>query len=144
MNWGWKLAIGSALFMAMIIYFVVQSFNNKTMLVSDNYYEEELKFQEQIDAQKNVAALNDPLVVSQKGAQIIIDYPTFFSNHVCTGTIHFYKPSNENHDVKIKFSQTDGKQFIPVEKIIPGRYQVKIDLAADGKTFYYEKPLSVQ
>ena len=56
MNWGWKLAIGSALFMAFIIYFVVQSFNDKTQLVSDNYYEHELKFQEQIDAAKNAKA----------------------------------------------------------------------------------------
>lgn len=143
MNWGWKLATGSALFMAMIIYFVVQSFNNKTQLVSENYYEEELKFQEQIDAQKNASDLNDKLFVKQDGPQIIIDYPTFFSNNICEGMIHFYKPSNENHDKKIKFSQSGGQQIVSADKIMPGRYQVKFDLLANGKKYYYEKSIKI-
>ena len=141
MNWGWKLAIGSALFMAFIIYFVVQSFNDKTQLVSDNYYEDELKFQEQIDAAKNAKDLNDTLFVTQNGSEIIIDYPNFFSENVCAGQIHFYKPANENHDKLIKFAQSGGKQIIPRSELAPGRYQVKFDLVVNNKKYFYDKYL---
>ncbi len=146
MNWGWKLAIGSALFMSMIIYFVVQSFttSTKTMLVSDNYYEDELKFQEIIDAKKNATLLDDTLFVTQPNSDVIIDYPALFSNNICEGIIHFYKPSNENHDKKIEFAQRGGQQIIPRAQLAPGNYQVKIDLTVAKKDYHYEKPLEVK
>lgn len=144
MNWGWKLAVGSAMFMALIIYFVIQSFNNKTQLVSENYYEEELQFQKQIDARKNATGLDDTLFVTQKGSDIVIEYPEWFVQNDCKGTVHFYKPSNENHDKVFKFSQQEAKQIIPRSQLAPGRFQVKFNLTSSGKDYYYEKSLEVR
>jgi hypothetical protein len=53
MNWGYKIAITFILFGALIIFMVVKSFQQNIDLVTDDYYQEELKYQQQIDKLEN-------------------------------------------------------------------------------------------
>jgi hypothetical protein len=48
-NWGTGIVLSFIIFAASILMIVLFPFNQKADLVSDNYYEREIKFQEQID-----------------------------------------------------------------------------------------------
>ena len=145
MNWGWKLAIGSALFMAMIIYFVVQSFNNKTHLVSENYYEEELKFQNQIDAKQNAEDLRQDIIVTQENGQIMISYPEEFElGNPAKGELHFYHVANSEHDKVLPCDFSLHHQTTSESNFAKGRYKVKANISSNGKEYYFEKNLTIQ
>lgn len=145
MNWGWKLAIGSGLFMAMIIYFVARSFQNETQLVSKDYYEEELHFQDKMQATKNAKDLNDDIVISQGNGEIQISYPEKIEfGDEAMGTLHFYNVANGHSDKKMPCDFTVHNQVIPKAQLRPGRYMVRANIEANGKAYYFEKRLTVQ
>mgnify|MGYP000509856137 FL=1 len=59
-NWGTGIVIVIAAFISFIMYFVItMSTNNKYSydLVTDNYYQQELQYQKQIEAEKNAKNL---------------------------------------------------------------------------------------
>ena len=146
MNWGWKLAIGSALFMSMIIYFVVQSFQNETHLVSKDYYEEELNFQNKLNATKNAKnlKLDSVLLFTVVENQIQISYPNFFVGNGSEGEVLFYKPSNSNHDRTFACDLNKAYQAIAKSNLEPGPYFAKTTLKKDGKEYFFEKRLTVK
>ena len=53
MNWGWKIALVYTLFALMTLGFVVLGSMKKVNLVEKDYYEKEIKYQEQIDKIRN-------------------------------------------------------------------------------------------
>jgi len=145
MNWGWKLAIGSALFMGMIIYFVVQSFQNETHLVSKDYYEQELNFQDKLNATQNAKNLEEDIVVTQDNAQIVVSYPSAIELAAnATGSLHFYNVANGHADKKIACDFTEQYQYINTKNLDPGRYLIKVDITANGKNFYFEKGINAK
>ena len=55
MNWGYKILLVFAVFVAGILFLVYKSSNQKMDLVTTDYYEKELKYQQKIDAMDKVA-----------------------------------------------------------------------------------------
>ena len=53
MNWGTKITLVYVGFVMLIVSLVFISATNKSELVAADYYEQELKFQDRIDAVKN-------------------------------------------------------------------------------------------
>ena len=52
-NWGWGIFIVLVLFIAFIGNLVYKSSQVRVDLVSENYYEKEIKYQHQIESEKN-------------------------------------------------------------------------------------------
>ena len=51
-NWGFGIVVVAGLFVAFILNLVYQCSQQQVDLVTDKYYEKELKYQEQIDQEK--------------------------------------------------------------------------------------------
>ena len=143
MNWGWKLAIGSSLFMGMIIYFVVRSFQNETHLVSKDYYAEELNFQSKMVATKNANELDTMVHFLVAGDQIQITYPSFFVSNSSKGEILFYKSANANHDRIFQCDLNKSNQVIAKRNFEKGRYFAKTTLKKGGKEYFFEQRLNI-
>ena len=62
-NWGFGIVVAAGLFVAFILNLVYQCSQQQVDLVTDKYYEKELKYQEQIDQEKNTLALSGKLTV---------------------------------------------------------------------------------
>ena len=52
MNWGNKIMLSFSVFVAIIITMVVVSMKQDVFLVSEDYYDKEVKYQNQIDKMK--------------------------------------------------------------------------------------------
>ena len=60
-NWGYKIVLVYSVFVAGILYLVVQSSRQQMDLVTDDYYAQEIRYQEKIDQSKRASALSEPI-----------------------------------------------------------------------------------
>jgi nitrogen fixation protein FixH len=140
LNFGHKILITFILFGGFIFYLVYRTSQVNVDLVTKDYYEEELKYQEVIDASKNASALAERMTINQEGNKIVLQLPQAVNQQSVKGTIHFYCPANAAKDRELVLA-TDaaGRQDIGQEQQIPaGAYRVKVSWTA-GKTAYYQE-----
>ncbi len=138
MNWGTGLAITIGAFMLMILLFVFGASKLQTELVSDNYYEKEIKFQETIDKQKNTNALEGNFEILGTVKSVKINLPKDLEGQEIEGTISLYRPSSEMLDFEVK-AENSMEQVIESENLVAGKWTISIDITADGKGYYYEE-----
>jgi nitrogen fixation protein FixH len=127
LNWGQSIALAMLAFMIFILSFVYKTFTNKSYdhhLVSEQYYKDEINYQQEIDAVANAMRLteNVKLVKTQKGLEIV--FPTEVKG--ITGTIGFQRPSNTKLDLNLPVKLESNKVFISKDQLVNGLYNVKI------------------
>lgn len=128
------------LFMSFIGYLVYRSFNQKIDLVADNYYEQEVKFQQQIDKTKNAIELGVAPEISVVAGGQKITFPEKQVNMPIEGSIYFFRASDDRMDFNVPVSLNEkGEQIIEQDKFSAGKYKVKIEWTCGGKSFYHEQ-----
>ncbi len=139
-NWGTKIVIAFVIFCGLMIFMVIKSFEQDFHLVTENYYQEELAYQERIDAIENTSRKG--LIPNLEGTakNVIISFELTDEKYP-TGDIQFYRPENANLD---RFYDIKGLEtVIPKSELARGRYILKIDWEFDGEKYYYEKEVSI-
>jgi len=139
MNWGKKIMIVFILFAGMIITMVVMSMRQHFDMVTDHYYEEELVFQQQIDAEKNAASFASNIIFKVSEKNIILTMPAIALENFEEGTIVFYRASDANLDVRQELKTNAlGVQEFDKGDFVVGRYDIKMSWKAGGKTYYHQ------
>lgn len=146
LNFGHKILITFILFGGFIFYMVYRTMQVNVDLVTKDYYEEELKYQEVIDAAKNANALTGRVQISQDGKNILLQLPKELNLQGVGGTIHFYCPADASKDRELPLAaDLNGLQVIDTEKkILPGNYKVKVSWTANQTAYYQETHLELQ
>ncbi|MBT0810543.1 FixH family protein [Litoribacter ruber] len=140
MNWGHGIAIFFTCFVAFMIFMVVKSFQQNIDLVTENYYEQELKFQQQIDKISNNKQLETPVAIKYKSNKVLISFPPL---PIIEGNIHIFRPSDSKFDLEKAVDLDENfHQAVEVDKLPAGFYRVKINWQADGKEYYTEETLN--
>jgi len=91
MNWGYKIFIVYGVFVAGILFMVVKSSSQQMDLVTTDYYEKELKYQDKIDEAARTNALSENIRYEIKDQHIILFFPKDFSGKKITGKAGFYR-----------------------------------------------------
>ena len=144
MNFGNKLLLVFAVFAGLMSYMVYRCFSVPVDLVSNEYYKDEIAYQEVIDGTKNANALHAKATVKESATDVVIQLPEEMKNHSVKGTVLFYCPSNMENDRHLTLStDADGKQTIELKKFSKGNYTVKIDWQDASTHFYTERPLTI-
>lgn len=139
LNWGAGIAILYSGFVAMILVLVVMSTRQKIDLVTDNYYAEELRFQDKINKTARATRLTDPLTWEVDNNGIQIHYPASFSEKNLSGKISLYCPSDDSRDLSFQVDPAENnEQIIPASKIPDGRYYLQIDWKNEEDTYWNE------
>lgn len=120
-------------------FMVIMSFRQKTDLVTDNYYEEELLFQNQIDAATNANPYKDSIVITLDAEMVTLHFPLIF-NEGALGQVYFYKASNSDFDFKfpLQLNSASSQQFIK-SNFAQGFYTVKMQWIKNDIPYYTEK-----
>ncbi len=140
-NWGTGITIGIVLFMAFILFMVFKATQTDSDLNAENYYEQEMAYQERIDAIANAAPFKNEVDVQQIEGGLEITYP---AELVEEGTVHLFRPDNAGLDVWQDMNPTLGKILIDQSKTVPGRYDVRLSWKQDGALFFIEKSVVIQ
>ena len=144
MNWGWKIAITYTLFALMTLAFVVIGSMKKVNLVEEDYYEKEIKYQDQIDKMKNSQLLGDHFHIDYQPKNYLITLQCKVDEPVM-GNILLFRPSNSDRDLNIPINLDGmGKQIIDVSTLLKGLWVVKVSWESGGKSFYNSQQIHIQ
>ncbi|HEV7331277.1 MAG TPA: FixH family protein [Flavisolibacter sp.] len=140
-SWGYKIFIGYSLFVIGILFLVYKASNQNYDLVTENYYEAELKYQEVIDQKNRVANLSTPPNIQHSVNSVSVQLPQEFTGKSVQGEVYLYRASDASKDIRQNFSTSDGFYKLQMPKELSGMYEVKLSWQSGGKTFYHESRL---
>ena len=143
-NWGTGIIITSLLFMSFIVMLVVKTYQHKVDLVSEDYYNQELHFQEKINKMNNVKSETDKVKWKLEEDELIFQFP-LNEKYIPTGTIEFFRPSDSGKDLIVPiFTDKGNKQCLRKELLSHGLYKIKIDWETNHKKYYIEEDVFIQ
>lgn len=141
-NWGTGIVIALIAFISFIMYFIITMNVNKKYdhdLVIENYYQQELEFQNDLNKQQKGNDLDENISWSKTNEGIIITFPKAFESKRITGNVFLYRPSNKQFDFEIDISLSDHTLLIPDERLLDGRWNIKIDWQYDGNSYIFKE-----
>jgi hypothetical protein len=128
-SWGHGVVLALGSFIAFILFMVLVFPNGQqnSDLVSDNYYEDELVYQEVIDAKNNANLLTEKPIYQELASGIKILFPPTIAADKKEVKFELYRTDDSNLDVK-KDLVLDGNNslLIPKQVISTGSYTLKI------------------
>jgi hypothetical protein len=139
-NWGKGIVLVYSVFVLGILYLVYQSKQQKLDLVYEDYYAQELMFQNQIDATQRVedAGVKPRLIREIGGVFLLIPNA---KGLVVSGELLAYCASDKGKDRLMKLNHTTtGRWLLPVLVLKSGRYTFKIKWKQLGESYYSELP----
>ncbi len=143
MNWGQRLALALTCFIGFILFMVISSHSIESDLETEDYYEQEITYQDRIDAKANTASLEDVFTVDQSEEFIAISFPEDFKEGV-SGQVHLFRPNNADLDLKLSIPDNSKHISIPKSKIKTGQYELKITCDVQGSQYYFEQDITVK
>lgn len=136
LNWGHYILISFILFVLMILYMVFRSYEYTNDLVAEDYYTQEIQFQNVIDKRKRSAELTNNIMWESHENGIMISYPDMPE---IKGQVELFRPSDKNLDLQFDIMVGENKkQFIDVPELIHGKYIIQFDWQSEGVTYYTE------
>ena len=136
-NWGTKIALFYITFVIFTLIMVVMAFQEDYELVTEDYYEQEIKYQGKIDSKERTKALESELMVTIDANELNILFPQREVN--LSASILCFRPSDESKDFKVEFKEFTNKVSLPLNKFSKGKYLFKIDWIANSKSYYSEQ-----
>ena len=141
-NWGHGITIFLIIFVATTIGVVVKistddAYNHE--LVSENYYEDELKYQEEIDKEVNASKLSSMVSYKFTDDGIVLKFPNDFPFEKVSGIIKMKRPSKQILDFTIPVKLDDSfNVVIPSDKLVKGKWLLVIDWEVGDEKFMFK------
>ncbi len=140
MNWGVGIAIVYILFVLGMLTLVFKSRSQKIDLVTEKYYQQELAYQEEIDAKQRVEDSGCMPVIQKKSNQYQIQIPGSKGNPI-QGSLLAYCPSNKKADRLISLKPTnDGQWLLDLESLSTSQYILKLHWSKGGEIYAASLP----
>jgi nitrogen fixation protein FixH len=144
-HWGTGLAIVFLVFAAGILIMVRISMNREVDLVSNDYYQQELHHQDQIDSQKRSNELSEQPSVRATPGVVILQLPRTFSPDSTSGTLTFYRPADQHKDFVVALRlDSANTQLVPTSSLPKGLWRLKVRWAHQRRDYYHEEVFVIQ
>jgi len=131
-------------FISFIMYFVISMNTNKKYehdLVTEDYYNAELEFQNDIDKEVNSRNLAENVTWTKTSDGIQILFPESLNINKIKGKVFLYRPSNKQLDFETTISLSNHNLLIPDKRLLDGRWNIKIDWQYNGNKYLYKKEI---
>lgn len=142
-NWGTGIALVYTTFAVAMLFAVYRSTLRDNSLVSEQYYADDLAYQQQYDKIANAQQLNEPVRIEKRAAegQVALQFPTNMGK--IEGTIQFFCPADSKSDLKVPIQlNADHQQAIPLQLLRrKGLWEVKIDWQANQLGYFSQERL---
>ncbi len=145
-NWGTGIAITFALFAAGMILLVILCMQQPPDLVSVDYYDREVAFQQQIDKAANTTGLSNPLIIKFDAElrQITIIFPAEMKDKPINGKLHFFKPDNATLDFDIPVQPDQHlTQNVSAREMKSGLWHIQADWKCGNEGYYQKESIVV-
>ena len=143
-NWGHGIVLTLAFFVLFIGSFVYKTFTKSKYeykLTSENYYEDELNYQDEIESQKNAKELTQDVFTRRTDKGLEIVFPPNLDYSEITGHLKMLRNNKDGIDIEKDFTLTDSLLLIPEDSLASGRYNCKMDWEYKGTPYQLRKKL---
>lgn len=142
--WPYGIVLTFLIFCSFMIGFAVYSTKSKTELVAEDYYDQEIQYQQVIDGKNRMAGLSSSLELVRHAEQLVVKLPTEL-HQADSGHIRFYRPSNENFDYRADWAAFENGQLtIPADQFVAGPYQLVLQLYLAGDLYFHEERITIE
>jgi hypothetical protein len=136
----WPAGIVAAfvLFAVGLAVVIVLAFSRRTELVATDYYDQEIRYQTQIDKLQRTRGLVTParIVAEPERRRIVIRLPPEHGRLEIAGRIHLYRPSAAGLDRHLELApDSDGVQELGMESLQAGLWNVRVEWTAAGQAY---------
>ncbi|WP_100614879.1 FixH family protein [Confluentibacter citreus] len=143
-NWGTGIVLAFIGFIGFIMYFIItinvdDKFDHD--LVTEDYYAEELKYQEDIDKLHNAKNLNENISYKRTTEGLLLVFPKNIDLSKITGHVFLYRPSNKQLDFDTVISLSNHYLLIPDKRLVDGRWNIKVDWQYNGQSYLYKETI---
>jgi hypothetical protein len=142
-DWGTRIAAVYLLFVAGIGWMVYRSGRERVDLVTPDYYEQEVRFQERIDQQARAAALSSPVAVAFVRGRVEVELPVEFEGRPVEGDLTLYCPADAGKDLSSAFRTAGRRVVLGVPPDRSGFHVVKLSFRSGGKAYHVEREIFV-
>jgi len=128
-----------------LVTFVAWAMRQREDLVSADYYEREVGYQQQIDSLNRSQTLAAQVVVTFDPAQpaIVITLPSD-KRKGATGKVHLYRPSDARLDREVTLAlDAHGLQKVDTKDLEGGLWKVRVKWSAGGQEYFLDQPVIV-
>lgn len=144
LNWGTSIVIAMVLFIIFILQFVyrtlaVDKYNHE--LVSDDYYKDELYYQQELDKLNNAAQLPQNISIEHVKDGLLVTFPSSMDIAKISGKVYFQRPSKQKLDFNKDIQLTDSTMLIKDERLVSGKWNVKIDWKYGEKEYLLKESM---
>ena len=142
--WPLGIFVTFGLFFAGMASVVVIAATHREHLVNENYYEQELKFQGQIDSVDRAQKSGATIAYDAGTGSVVIALPATQRAQKISGTIELYRPSDPKLDREFLLEPSaDGTRTLNVSRLAAGLWSVRVKWVADGKNYFLEQKITV-
>src|SRR6187455_1789375 len=141
LSWSYKIMFVYIAFVAGMVFLVFKASSEKFDLVTKDYYDQELKYQQVIDQAANTSKLSVPVIIERKEGELKISFPGEKKNKKKLFYFYLYYTADAKKDLRKSFELNENElvQALPVG--MKGMYEVKLSWEAEGVKYYFEKKL---
>lgn len=138
---GTAIVIGLIIFAIFNIIVLIMAFNTEVELVTDNYYDKQIAFQDDIDNLNNANALGEKVSIKAYQKSIVITIP-IDTGFTPSGTITLFRPSDSAEDKSYALAvDSTGKQVVDLSSMISGYWKVKLNWQSKGVSYQKEEKI---
>ncbi len=143
MSWGKGITITLIIFIFFILSFVYKSTQQDFDLVTKNYYEESLVYDEVQTKRSNFQNLNTPINIelNKENETLALLLPSFFDEKPIKGQLHLYCPKDDSQDLVIDFKVLNPQ--ISLKNLTKGLWRLIVDWESEQKGYRYEQSIVI-
>lgn len=145
LNWGTSIVLAFIAFISFIMYFVIIASSDHRAnhdLVTEEYYKEELAYQNEIDAMANAQPYNSDFVFTHQENGLEIKFPQSITCENINGKVSLYRPSNKHLDFNLSLSESKKHLLIPDKRLLDGRWDIKIYWKCQEKEYLVKRSIT--
>ena len=139
--WPWAITGAFVIFIGGLLSGIGIMLKQDVPLVSEDYYVQELAYQEQIDKQNRTLHKGyvPEIMLADNGRGAWLDFPHEHQIGSGEGEIGFYRPSNPEQDFSVPINPDEkGRQYVDLANAQDGLWQVQVEWEEGGDTYYHE------
>jgi len=142
-NWGHGILVFIIFFLLLSTIFIIFSLNQAQDLVAEDYYDKGAGYSSQIEVNKRSSVYQDSISINTFDSSIHLELSQDLALSGDTLYVHFYRPSDKNADLKIKFPMQSEINF-QSSALKKGRYIVKMSWNHLGDLYNIEKEIIIK
>jgi len=143
--WPLGIVLTFVIFIAGLATAVGIAVTHRDSMVSENYYEQELKYQSQIDGKARALQSGASINYDPVAGKIIVQLPATQAAAKPFGKIELYRPSSPDMDRVMDFSpNAEGAQIVDAAPLPVGSWAVRVKWSAGGQGYFLEQKIAVR